>query len=114
MEDGADVGLPVRARFSQGVAVERLVADDRPDSGEGGDLLDGLGVVGVLREDRDRAGGPDGVGGLLDLLGGGVLLGVEVGQGGALEADVVLGGEVAEGVVAGEQDAKSVNIISSR
>ena len=71
VEDGADVGLPVRARFSQGVAVERLVADDRPDSGEGGDLLDGLGVVGVLREDRDRAGGPDGVGGLLDLLGGG-------------------------------------------
>ena len=104
MEDGADVGLAVGSRGPQGVAIEGLVTDDRLDSGDLGDLLDGLGVVGVLSEDGHGPGGLDLVRGLLDLVGRGVLLGVEVGQGGALELHAELLAEVAEGVVAGEQD----------
>ena len=104
MEDGADVGLAVGSGGPQGVAVEGLVTDDRLDSGDLGDLLDGLGVVGVLSEDGHGPGGLDLVRGLLDLVGGGVLLGVEVGQGGPLELHAELLAEVAEGVVAGEQD----------
>ena len=105
MEDRADVGLPVRAGIAQRVPVQGLVPDNGLDAGGPGDLVDGFGIVGVLGEDRHGAGVRDGLGGLVDLLGGGVLLGVEVGQGGALEGHAVGGGEVAEGVVTGEQDA---------
>ena len=105
MDDRADVGGSLGSVGAQRVAVHGILAHDGGHAGLASNRLDGLGVVGVFSEKRDRAGFLDGRDGLGDVVGGGVLLLVEVGQGRANEADAVVPREVAEGVVRGEEHA---------
>ena len=105
VDDRADVGGSLGSVGAQRIAVHGVLAHDGGHTGRAGDRLNGLGVVGVFRKERDRAGLLDGRDGLGDVVGGGVLLFIEVGQGGADEADPVVPREVAESVVGSKKHA---------
>ena len=103
MDDGADVGFAGAAGWAQRIAVQGIVVSDGFHTCGPGDGFDRLGIIGVLGEQGFGAGCFDLFRGLVDVFRGGVLLVVEVAEGGTNELHVVGISEVAEGIVGGEE-----------